>query len=31
MLNGLPISTVEQDWFRAFMKVVEPKFEMFRE
>ena len=25
--GGLPISTVEQDWFRSFIKVVEPRFE----
>ena len=25
--GGLPISIVEQDWFRNFMKLVEPKFQ----
>ena len=25
--GGLPIATVEQEWFREFMKLVEPRFE----
>ncbi len=25
--GGMPICTVEQDWFRDFMRIVEPKFE----
>ena len=25
--GGLPISIVEQDWFRNFMKLVEPKLQ----
>ena len=25
--GGLPISLVEQEWFREFMKLVEPRFE----
>ena len=25
--GGLPIWTVEQEWFRDFMKLVEPRFE----